>query len=118
MNMATKIYGLLLGGLAASPSILIGAWGLDVYLANKENDRRIASRLETTLGLKSNDLSLESTDEECQERGQFRYKLFSEGRTEGEVCLELKAAGCRSVHYEECPRMLEVGRVQRVSDNL
>lgn len=119
MNMTTRIYGLLLGGLSASPIILIGAWGLDVYLANKENDRRIASRLETTLGLKSKDLSLEYLAEgECPERGQLRYKLFSEGRTEGEVCIELKAVGCRSVHYAECPPMLELGRVQRVSDNL
>ncbi len=119
MSSIKKNYGyLLLGGLATSPLMVIGAWGTDVYLADKENHQRITSALETTLGLKSEDLSLKLTEGECPERGQLRYKLFSEGRAEGEACLELKTTGCRSVPYEECPQMLEVGRIQWAADNL
>lgn len=119
MDTKTKIYGyLLLGGLAASPPILIGAWGVDVYSANKENCQRIASALETKLIVNLDKFSLEPAEGKCPERGQRRYTLFVEERTEGEVCLELKMGGCRSVDYEECPRMLEIDRVQWAPNNI
>ncbi len=118
MNIPTKIYGLLLGGLAASPLMVIGAWGTDVYSANKENRQRIVSALETKLIVSLDKFSLEPVEGKCPERGQRRYKLFSGERTEGEVCLELKEAGCRSLHYMECPHMLEIDRVQWASDSL
>ncbi len=75
-NTKTKICGyLLLGGLVASPLMIIGAWGRDVYLANKENNQRIASALETSLGLKSEDLSLEILAGKCPERNQFLHSI-------------------------------------------